>query len=937
MTPEQSHRSPSADESAVRLLDLIGQFLNEARPGRRITVTLDSSLERDLGIDSLGRVELLLRAERAFGVSMPERALTSVETPRDLLRILLLAHAPAAMVEKAVRTVALATDSALPEDATTLREVLDWHVARHPDQVQIHLYDEDEREHDLSYAEIRAGAEAVAVALVEGGLEPAQGVAIMLPTGRDYFFSFYGILIAGGIPVPIYPPLRLAQLEDHMRRHAGILANARVTMMITVPEAKPVAILLRSQVPSLRSVMTPAEFTPGRKLELHPRLAAQDIAFLQYTSGSTGSPKGVVLTHANLLANIRAMGQVVGATPQDVFVSWLPLYHDMGLIGAWLGSLYHGFPLVIMSPLAFLSRPQRWLWAIHRHRGTLSAAPNFAYELCLRKIEDGDIEGLDLSSWRYAFNGAEPVSPDTITAFRDRFAKYGLRAEAIAPVYGLAESSVGLAIPPPGRGPLIDRIKREPFMASRQAIPAGEDEREVLRMVACGVPLPGHQVRVVDAAGFEVGERQEGRLQFKGPSATSGYYRNPEETRRLFSGDWLDSGDYAYLVNGEIYLSGRVKDMIIRGGRNIYPYDLEQAVGDIPGVRKGCVAVFGSADPASGTERLVVLAETRETGEDAREKLRHRINEMAVDVIGMPVDDVVLAPPHTVLKTSSGKIRRTASREFYERGGRAARPMPVWWQVTRLLWAATVPQARRVVRAATELLYGCYALAWFSLLAPLTWLAVALVARPEWCRPLIHYAARLFLWLVRVPVACHGIENLPPGPCVLAANHTSYLDGIALAAVLPPRFRYAFAAKREFAGQLIPRRFLRGIGAVLVERYDVRQGAEDVEQFAAVLRAGTFPVFFPEGTFDRRAGLRPFRSGAFAVAARAGVPVTPVAIRGARSILRDDNWLVRRGAITVIFGFPLESLGADWEATVKLRDAVRGEILRAGGEPDLAQ
>ncbi len=227
MTPEQSHRSPSADESAVRLLDLIGQFLNEARPGRRITVTLDSSLERDLGIDSLGRVELLLRAERAFGVSMPERALTSVETPRDLLRILLLAHAPAAVVEKAVRTIALATDSALPEDAATLREVLDWHVARHPDQVQIHLYDEDEREHELSYAELRAGAEAVAAALVEGGLEPAQGVAIMLPTGRDYFFSFYGILIAGGIPVPIYPPLRLAQLEDHMRRHAGILANAR--------------------------------------------------------------------------------------------------------------------------------------------------------------------------------------------------------------------------------------------------------------------------------------------------------------------------------------------------------------------------------------------------------------------------------------------------------------------------------------------------------------------------------------------------------------------------------------------------------------------------------------------------------------------------------------------------------------------------------------
>ncbi|MDP2239676.1 MAG: AMP-binding protein [Burkholderiales bacterium] len=925
------------DAAAARLIDLIEAFLRESRPGRPVRVALDSTLERDLGIDSLGRVELLLRAEREFGVSMPERALSSVETPRDLLLVLISAHAPEKVAQKTVRELVVASDTQLPEQAQTLIEVLDWHAAQHPDQLQIHLYDEDEREHDLSYAELKAGAEAVAVGLVDGGLEPGQMVAIMLPTGRDYFFSFYGILIAGGIPVPIYPPLRLAQLEDHMRRHAGILANAQVAMMITMPEAKPVALLLRSQVQSLRGVMIPAEFRPGRKLELHPRIGPGDTAFLQYTSGSTGNPKGVVLTHANLLANIRAMGQAVAAAPSDVFVSWLPLYHDMGLIGAWLAGLYHGFPSVVMSPLAFLSRPQRWLWAIHRHRGTLSAAPNFAYELCLRKIEDADIEGLDLSSWRYAFNGAEPVNPDTIAAFRDRFAKYGLRAEAIAPVYGLAECTVGLAFPPPGRGPVIDRIQRDPFMSSGRAIPADEGERDVLRMVACGMPLPGHEVRVVDAAGFETGERQEGRLQFKGPSATSGYYRNPEQTRRLFAGEWLDSGDYAYLVGGEVYLSGRVKDMIIRGGRNIFPYDLEQAVGNLPGVRKGCVAVFGSADAASGTERLVVLAETRETGETAREQLRHRINEVAVDVLGMPVDDVVLAPPHTVLKTSSGKIRRAASREFYERGGRASRPAPVWWQVTRLMWTAALPQLRRGGRALADLVYGCYVLAWFALLAPLTWLAVALIARPQWCRPLIHYAARLFLWLARIRVTARGLENLPPAPCVLAANHTSYLDGIVLSAALPPQFRYAFAAKREFARQLIPRLFLRGIGAVYVERFDVRQGSEDVEQFAAVLRAGNYPVFFPEGTFDRRTGLRPFRSGAFAVAARAGVPVVPVAIRGARAVLRSEVWLPRRGAIAITFGLPLQSPGSDWEATVQLRDAVRGEILRAGGEPDLAE
>ena len=386
----------------------------ESRPQGTIAITLDSSFERDLGLDSLARAELLLRTERAFGVSLPDQTLNTAETPRDLVRSVLSAHgAHHALADKTVKALAVDDVHGVPAAATTLPAVLDWHVARHPAQLQIYLYGDDGQEHEISYAELAAGAQAVAAGLIERGLEPADTVAIMLPTGREYFFSFFGILLAGGVPVPIYPPVRLSQIEDHMRRHVAILANARATMLITVPEAKAVAMLLRSQIESLKSVITGGELAATRTPLVRPAIAAHDIAFLQYTSGSTGNPKGVVLTHANLLANIRAMGAGgAGQQPNDVFVSWLPLYHDMGLIGAWLASLYFGFPLVIMSPLAFLARPQRWLWAIHRHRGTLSAAPNFAYELCLRKIDDRDLEGLDLSSWRYAFNGAEPVSPE---------------------------------------------------------------------------------------------------------------------------------------------------------------------------------------------------------------------------------------------------------------------------------------------------------------------------------------------------------------------------------------------------------------------------------------------------------------------------------------------------------------------------------------------
>ncbi|MDA3785315.1 MAG: AMP-binding protein, partial [Deltaproteobacteria bacterium] len=291
----------------------------------------------------------------------------------------------------------------------------------------------------------------VACGLQQRGLEPGQRVALMLPTSPAYFFCFFGVIMAGAIPVPLYPPARLSQIEEHLRRHIGILNNSLATLLITTAEVQPLARLLQAQAPALQGSATLDQLTSHGSRYQPQEIKGEETAFLQYTSGSTGNPKGVILSHANLLANIRAMGHHMEARASDVFVSWLPLYHDMGLIGAWLGSLYYGCQLVIMSPQAFLVHPEEWLWAIHRHRGTLSAAPNFGYAFCLKKIDDLDIEGLDLSSWRLAFNGAEPVSPATVHDFTARFRPFGFAAQAMAPVYGLAESTVGLAFPPPGQ------------------------------------------------------------------------------------------------------------------------------------------------------------------------------------------------------------------------------------------------------------------------------------------------------------------------------------------------------------------------------------------------------------------------------------------------------------------------------------------------------
>mgnify|MGYP001589760637 CR=1 FL=1 len=925
-----------ATAGADALLAVVDQMVRDTRHGRAVHAALDSSLERDLGLDSLARVELVLRVERAFDVSLPERALYAAETPRDLLR---LVHGSqgARRVEppRDIHSLVQAEPGVVACAAETLLDALDWHAARHPDRLQVHLYAETGEE-ELSYAAIRRGAAACASRLAGRGLQPGQTVAIMLPTGRDYLFSFFGILMAGGIPVPLYPPARPAQIEDHLRRHVGILGNCRAAMLITVPEAKTVALLLRSQVESLQQVLMPddlaggdAGFTP---LPANPG----DIAFLQYTSGSTGNPKGVVLTHANLVSNIRGMGEAVQAGANDVFVSWLPLYHDMGLIGAWFAALYLGFPTVLMSPLAFLSHPSRWLWAIHRHRGTLSGGPNFSYELCLKRIEHGELEGLDLSCWRYAFNGAEPVNPDTLAAFQKRFGAYGLPATAPMPVYGLAEASVGLAFPAPGTRYRIDRIERAAFQNQGEARPAAAGESNALEVPCCGRVIPAHYLRVVDSAGVELADREEGRLQFKGPSATSGYFRNPEETRKLFAGAWLDTGDLAYLADGDLYLSGRAKDIIIRGGRNLYPYELEQAIGTLPGIRKGCVAVFGSPDPRTGTERVIVLAETRESGAEALEALRRSINERAVDLIGLPADDIVLAPPHTVLKTSSGKIRRAASRDYYERGGSSARPAAVWLQLARLAWSSLLPELRRRLRALSGLAYSAWVWWSFLMLAIPTLAAAALLRNPAWGWRFSRVMAKGFLRLCRLPLVVQGLEHIPAsGPFVMAVNHASYLDGLILLAALRER-GYSFAAKRELSQSLLPRLFLRSIGTDFVERTDIKQGVEDASRLAESVRAGRTPIFFAEGTFTRTAGLLPFRMGAFVVAAQTRVPLVPVTIRGARSVLRDGTWFARRGAIVVTVAPPLLPQGSDWNAAVALRDAARAEILRRCGEPDLA-
>ncbi len=931
-----SDRMDPADASG-RLLAVVSELARELQPrkGARLDVRLDSDLDRDLGLDSLGRAELLHRLDRAFGVRLPEELISDAATPRDLLLGLLGAKSARSLSGPALGELpGKLPEAAEPRLAATLLEVLSLHVEAHQERPHIRLWLGDELERSITYGELDRAAREAAAGLLDRGVQPGERVAIMLPTSAEFFFSFFAVVMAGAIPVPIYPPFRRSQVEDHMRRQAGILRNAQASLLITDAEIRPMGALLQGLTEDLRAVVTFAELCKSGVLAEPLPAASGDTVLIQYTSGSTGDPKGVVLAHANLLANVRAMGEAMQASSRDSFVSWLPLYHDMGLIGAWLGCLYYGAPTAVMPPLSFLANPARWLWSIHRHRATLSAAPNFAFELCLKNVRDEDIRGLDLSSLRMVVNGAEPVSPSTIARFTQRFSAFGFPAAAMAPVYGLAESSVGLAFPPVGRQPIIDRVRRAALARDGNATPADEHDATALEFVACGRPLPRHQIRIVDEVGSELPDRRQGRLEFKGPSATAGYFRNEEKTRGLFDGAWLDSGDLAYIADGDVYLTGRIKDMIIRAGRNIYPHELEEAVGRIDGIRKGCVVAFASRDDRTGTERLVVMAETRLAAETEKKRLEAEIAQASLTLLEMPPDDIVLVPPRTVPKTSSGKIRRSAARALYEAGALGESNRALWLQLARLAADGLTHRGRRLTVRALEVAYAGYWWTMLVILGVLVWPLVVLLPRRQWRHSLVRFAARSFLRLTGIALRLELGSAMPTNGAMIIVNHASYLDGLVLSAALEGEPK--FIAKQELQRQWIAGIFLRRLGTIFVRRVDPKGGVEDTEAIVRAARGGDRLVAMPEGTFSRMPGLLPFRLGAFLTAVEAMVPVIPVTIKGTRMVLRGDQWFPRRGTISVHVGEPLVADGTDFSAAVRIRDRSREIILQRLGEPDLA-
>ena len=940
------------------ILNVVSTFLTELGAYRALRrLSLKVSLEEDLGLGSLERVELLLRLEIELGLKFPEHLLSEAKTIKDIVGVVFEQEQETCHSNKnnqSSRVNSLQKAKQVQDGMGgidcwsknggwpgTLDAALSYYAQQSWDRPHIHLRLEDGQMQVISYGKLFAESSRVAGVLIEKwGLNPGDRVGVMLPTGSDFFYAFFGIILSGGIPVPLYPPWQANRLEEYAQRQTGILKNAGVRFLVTFQKVKRLMNILKVGLPRLENVFT-VESLKNSSEEIR-KSVPEDISLIQYTSGSTGDPKGVVLTHANLISNIRGLAQALKITPKDIGVSWLPLYHDMGLIGAWLSCLYLGIPIVIMSPQAFLNRPERWLWAIHHYRATLSAGPNFAYELCLSKVNEKDLEGLDLSCWRAALNGAEFVSLETLEGFSSKFKNYGFRIESFLPVYGLAECSLAVTIPPLNRSPLYEKVNRIIFENSGYAKLADNKEGNPLIFISTGRPLVKHDVRIVSEKGEVLTCRSQGQIQCRGASAMKGYFENNLATSGVLQGKWINTGDLGYLADGELFVTGRIKDLIIKGGRNIFPQEVEQATANVKGIRRGCVAAFGVAGAELTGERLVVVAETRLSETKDQQQLTSKVADCIRNRLGIFPDEILLVSPHTVPKTSSGKIRRDSCREMYLQDRLNLKTPAIWIQTSRLIMNGLIRMIWLAIKKVVSWIYGGYVWLILGLVTIPCWLLLILgipKSRPQRATVLLKALSRLTLKFSGLQPVIKGSENfrdlsIDQGKGLLViSNHSSYLDILILAASIP--FDFCFVAKREAASWPFVGTFIKKSDYLTIDRENASEAVQDSNRIRSVLLSGRPVHIFPEGTFTAANGLRPFQMGAFKAAVDTNSPLLPVTLQGTRKVLRDGLLLPSYHRINVIVSPVIRPRGKDWKEAIRLRDTVHCEILKNSGEDPL--
>ncbi|MFQ5664809.1 MAG: AMP-binding protein [Candidatus Binatia bacterium] len=571
------------------------------------------------------------------------------------------------------------TGAALVPAADTLVECF-AQQARDRARVAFWLERVDELPRTVRWAELADSAAQAALRLRALGVERGDRVLLVLPTGADFVFLFWGVLLAGATPVPAYPPAGWRQLASFSDMLAGMAAMTDARLAV-VPDALR-DMLAASPHQELRntSVIAPEQLwaTAVSAAALPPAAAPGDFALIQFSSGSTGAPRGIRLTQTNLLSNIRAFADRMRVRREDALVTWLPLYHDMGLIGTMIAPLIVGMPLILIPPTDFLRQPGFWLRTMAQYRATISVAPQFAYSLCARKVDPHELAGVDLSPLRILLNGAEPIRPDAVAAFEERYRVLGLRRGVVTPCYGLAEGTLAVCMRPPGGRLFVKHLygNGEGPASKADGMAYGGP------VVSVGPPLAGTEVRIRAPRGGWHPEGRVGEICARGSSVSQTQLTHDGVAPTVDRDGWLHTGDLGFVSHGELFVTGRQKDLIIIGGRNLYPQEIEEEAGRLPGFRTGRVAAFGVLDPDRGTEVLVVTGETSGTPNSDPTVAVSHLRRQLLHRFGVAPYDIVLLGRGQLPVTTSGKLRRFEARAVYERNlfsdvSYRLRPVPV--------------------------------------------------------------------------------------------------------------------------------------------------------------------------------------------------------------------------------------------------------------------
>jgi fatty-acyl-CoA synthase len=521
----------------------------------------------------------------------------------------------------------------------------------------------DGSERYFPWREVEREARRRGAALLSSGLNKGDRLALVIAEPHEFVLTFVGAAVAGIVPVPIYPRASFKAKNAYVETVSHIVKAAGARALITLTSTRPVVEEVLAHSP-LERILIAEEFFRGEPGKVKwPSITPDDLCFLQFTSGSTSMPKGVVVTHANLAANAAAFLGPYGLDrrEEDLAITWLPLFHDMGLIGFVLGTILHDIPTILLPTEAFARRPTMWMEAMSSYGGTITFAPNFAYSLAVKRSRDKDLEGLDLQRVRIAGCGAEPINSQVMRAFADRFAQVGFDRRALLPCYGMAEATLAISFHKQGTEMITDRVSA-PAIQRNRAEPAREGD-DSLELVSCGPAFPGHEVKIVDEQGRELPERGVGEIVTSGPSITAGYYGNPEVSAQSYRDGWLHTGDLGYIAGGNVYVCGRIKDLIIIRGANFYPQDIEWSVSEVPGVRRDNVVAFSVMH--DGEERLVVSAEGNSS--DAAE-LRKAIAAKVAESHALTAAHVAVVRVGSLPKTSSGKVQRRRTKTLFEQG-----------------------------------------------------------------------------------------------------------------------------------------------------------------------------------------------------------------------------------------------------------------------------